>query len=65
MDNFINQLKEYNGIPGKLKTFITFLFFDASHDEINALINHKIKLVNTIQDTYKKNRTMERVYKIK
>mgnify|MGYP003705846501 CR=1 FL=1 len=65
MDNFINQIKEYNGIPGKLKTFITFLFFDVGHEEINALINHKIKLVNTIQDTYKKNRTMERVYNIK
>jgi hypothetical protein len=65
MEQFIKQVKTFSNIKGKLNSFITFLVFDQSHEEILKFINHKIKLINTIKDTYKKNRALDKVMSIK
>lgn len=65
MDNFINNIKEFNNVKGKLGSFITFMVFDTSTESILALINAKIKLANTIKDAYKKKQALDRIFKIK
>jgi len=65
MDNFINEIKGFSQAKGKLGGFITFMVFDRTDDSILALINAKIKLANTIKDTYKKKQALDRLFKIK
>jgi len=65
MDKFINQIKEFINEKGKLGSFITFMFFDTPSEKILELINHKIKLTNTIKDSYKRKQAMDRIFKIK
>ena len=65
MDKFINQIQEFTNEKGKLGSFITFMVFDTPTESILALINHKIKLANTIKDTYKKKQALDRIFKIK
>jgi hypothetical protein len=65
MDKFIKDVKNFSKVKGKLNTFITFLLFDQSDEEIFKLLDHKIKIVMSMKDGYKRQRALEKIIKIK
>ena len=65
MDTFINQIKNYSSVKGKLNSFITFFFFDTNHEDLLKYLNHKIKIINTIKDSYKRQKALDRIFLIK
>ncbi|VVU95739.1 hypothetical protein CPAV1605_1495 [seawater metagenome] len=65
MDNFVKELKLFSKITGKLNTFITFLLYNQSDEEINKFLDHKIKIINGMKDNYKKQRALDKIYQIK
>jgi len=65
MDTFINQIKNYSSVKGKLNLFITFFFFDTNHEDLLKYLNYKIKIINTIKDSYKRKKALDRIFLIK
>lgn len=65
MNEFVNNIKPFIKLKGKLNSFITLLIYDQNSDNVIKFIDQKIKSVNNIKDNYKKQKILDKLYLIK